>query len=100
LTDYDHTVNWYRTREQNHKDELVLLDEGREKLTIPILFLQALQDAALKPELAAGMGQRIPNLTWEKVNAGHWALWEKPEECNAIITRWVEGVVFAGKTKL
>ncbi|OJD18630.1 hypothetical protein AJ78_01326 [Emergomyces pasteurianus Ep9510] len=90
-------LNWYRTREQNYKGDLSLV--GR-KLDIPILFVLATQDQALRPALSRNMSKQLPNLTTAEVVAGHWALWQKPTECNDAITKWVEGVVFAGKSKL
>ncbi|KAL1961150.1 hypothetical protein VTO42DRAFT_3095 [Malbranchea cinnamomea] len=93
-------LNWYRTRETNFKDELELLSKGRVNLTIPVLFVRANKDEALRPELSGHMGKYLPNLTVGEVDASHWALWEKPEECNQIIGNWIERVVFGGKSKL
>lgn len=50
--------------------------------------------------MARGMERYIPNLTRGEVKAGHWALWHTPKETNEIIRRWIEGVVFGGKSKL
>ncbi|PGH36032.1 hypothetical protein GX50_01202 [[Emmonsia] crescens] len=90
-------LNWYRTREQNYKDDLSLL--GR-KLDIPVLFVLATQDEALRPSLSRNMSKYLPNLTTAEVVAGHWALWQAPTECNEAIRKWMEGVVFTGKSKL
>ncbi|EEH35520.1 epoxide hydrolase [Paracoccidioides lutzii Pb01] len=90
-------LNWYRTREQNYRDELGLL--GRP-LDIPVLFILATQDQALRPALSRNMSKYVPNLTTEEVKAGHWAHWQVPGECNEAIRRWMEGVVFTGKSKL
>ncbi|PGH02477.1 hypothetical protein GX51_04645 [Blastomyces parvus] len=90
-------LNWYRTREQNYKDDLSLL--GR-KLDIPVLFILATQDEALRPALSRNMSKYLPNLTTAEVVAGHWALWQAPTECNEAISKWMEAVVFGGKSKL
>ncbi|EGD97513.1 hypothetical protein TESG_04921 [Trichophyton tonsurans CBS 112818] len=90
-------VSWYRTREQNWKDELEFLNES---LDIPVLYILATNDTALRPELSRNMERNIKHLTKAEVVASHWALWESPEECNAHIKSWVEGVVFGGKVKL
>ncbi|KAK2794909.1 hypothetical protein FQN50_009833 [Emmonsiellopsis sp. PD_5] len=90
-------LNWYRTREQNHKDELSLLGKT---LDIPVLFVLATKDQALRPALSRNMHKYLRNLTVAEVEAAHWVLWEKPAECNETIRRWVEEVVFAGKNKL
>ncbi|OJD23955.1 hypothetical protein ACJ73_04695 [Blastomyces percursus] len=90
-------LNWYRTREQNYKDEICLL--GR-KLDIPVLFILATQDEALRPALSRNMSKYLPNLTTAEVTAGHWALWQASTECNEAISKWMEAVVFGGKSKL
>ncbi|RDW79175.1 alpha/beta fold hydrolase [Aspergillus mulundensis] len=83
-------LNWYRTRKINYEDELSL-QQGT--IDIPVLFIQALKDAALPPHLGKGMGKVIPQLTTKQVNASHWALWEKPEEVNAALEAWMDEVV-------
>lgn len=90
-------VNWYRTRYQNYKDEQNIV--GRQ-LDLPVLFIQATEDAALPPAMAKGMVDRVPKLTKSEVQASHWALWQRPTECNAIISRWIENFVFEGKSKI
>ncbi|KAL5360116.1 epoxide hydrolase [Aspergillus floccosus] len=83
--------NWYRTREVNYKDELPILDR---RITAPVLFIQALRDAALPPHLGKGMMKSIPHLAFKQVDTAHWALWERPKEVNEIISWWLEEVVF------
>jgi pimeloyl-ACP methyl ester carboxylesterase len=94
------TVNWYRTREANWKEELELVNAGRFKVEVPCLFIQASKDAVLKPEMAAGMNKFVPNLVLKQVEAGHWALWETPSEVNQHVKSWFEDVVFAPKSNL
>lgn len=74
--------------------------EQRKGVKQPTLFIQALKDNVLSPDLAKGMDKAIPNLTTGEVNATHWALWHAPQETNDIIKKWVEGVVLGGKAKL
>ncbi|KAI9037826.1 epoxide hydrolase [Aspergillus affinis] len=83
--------NWYRTREINYKEELSILDR---RITAPVLFIQALRDAALPSNLGRGMTKTIPHLTFKQVNTSHWALWEQPAEVNEMIAWWLEEVVF------
>lgn len=66
----------------------------------PTLFIQALRDNILIPKMSEGMEKHIPKLTRGEVDASHWALWHTPQETNDIIKRWIEGVVFGGKSKL
>ena len=65
-----------------------------------MLFVRATNDPALRPELSAHMAKLLPNLTIGEVKASHWALWERPGECNEVIGNWIEGVVFGGRSKL
>jgi pimeloyl-ACP methyl ester carboxylesterase len=81
--------------------------ETEQVLTLKqeVLFVLAKRDQALKPFMAEKMGERIPRLTRKEVDAGHWALWQRPDECNQIIGEWLEGKVFGkvdvgGKAKL
>ncbi len=85
-------MNWYRIRKINYEEELAILDR---KITIPVLFIQALKDAALPQHLGKSMAKHVPNMTMKQVNTAHWALWEKPEEVNSIISTWLKDVVFA-----
>ncbi|KAJ5672065.1 hypothetical protein N7507_001192 [Penicillium longicatenatum] len=87
-------LNWYRTRKLNFEDELSIV--GR-RITVPTLFIQALRDEALPPHLGKAMGKQIPRLDLKQVDTAHWALWEKPEEVNAIISEWLKDVAFTGK---
>lgn len=80
-------VNWYRTRDVNYKDELAILDR---EIQIPTLFIQALRDQALPPQLGKSMAKHFPRLTLKQVDTSHWALWEKPEEVNEIIGTWLK----------
>ena len=98
-------LNWYRTREVNYVEELeYFFKDGRSKERLRIeqevLIVLATKDQALKPQMAAKMEERIDKLTKRQVTAGHWALWEKPEEVNGILKDWFDGVVFGGKSKL
>ena len=113
-TEYDRhglhgPLNWYRTREINYLDELRAFFggvDGESSKKAPrvgqeVLFVMAKRDSALLPQLSAKMEERIPRLTRREVDAGHWALWERAEECNAILKDWYDRVVFKnGGSKL
>jgi len=92
--------NWYRTRELNFEDEKALPADQRKGVQQPSLYVFAERDGVLSEDLTRGMDKAIPNLSKGRVPAGHWALWQTPGETNAIIKKWVEGVVFGGKSKL
>ncbi|MCJ1400949.1 hypothetical protein MMC11_004160 [Xylographa trunciseda] len=85
------TLNWYRTRELNYKEELTL---ERSTVDVPVLFVQALNDGVLTPELSRGMEQYLSKLTRREVAAGHWALWQTPDQVNGMIRAWLEDIAF------
>ncbi|KIW95899.1 uncharacterized protein Z519_02964 [Cladophialophora bantiana CBS 173.52] len=97
-------LNWYRTREVNYMNEWRdFFGNGKKdlaqaeqdlKLKQEVLFVLSKKDQALQPFMAAKMPERILRLTWAEVDAGHWALWERPEDCNRIIGQWLEEKVF------
>ncbi|KAN0095544.1 epoxide hydrolase [Hyaloscypha variabilis] len=92
-------LNWYRTGELNFEDEKGLVafwDEGG-KLEIPVLYVAGTRDSALPPSLGKGMGRYCAELRKAEVEAGHWALWEKPGEVNALVGEWLRDVVLVGK---
>ena len=95
-------LNWYRTRETNFDDDVELMQQNGNKKTIdvPILFILASRDMALRPEMSVQMNNYLPQLTRREVNTGHWALWEKPEEVNDHIKQWMGEVVFGSRSKL
>jgi pimeloyl-ACP methyl ester carboxylesterase len=80
-------VNWYRTREANFQDELSILDRN---INVPLLFIQATRDSVLPAHLGKGMPEFIPQLTVEQVNTSHWAILEKPQDVNDILSQWLK----------
>ena len=92
------SLNWYRTREINHRDELKLLemDPARVKIECPVLFISAKKDDALPPRMSRGMEKWVPRLTRREVDASHWALWEKPDEVNGWIGKWLDEAIVPG----
>ena len=61
----------------------------KDTIDIPVLFIQATQDAALPPEMAKDMGKYIPHLTRRDVETAHWALWTATSEVNQHIGEWL-----------
>lgn len=93
-------LSYYRTRQLNHADEQALFRTSSSNssippnIEIPYLFVLATEDVALRPEMAAGMERVCSDLRIEKVQAGHWVLWERPSEANGILRSWFEGKGF------
>lgn len=97
-------LNWYRSREAMFLDDLDFFYDGPKtdakkvegkvvKIEQPCLFVFATRDTALQEWMSKNMEERIPRLTRRSVEAGHWALWEKPAEVNAMIKDWLEGLL-------
>ncbi|CAO1603446.1 hypothetical protein XANCAGTX0491_007032 [Xanthoria calcicola] len=91
------TLNWYRNREQNFKDELSLTNTT---IRVPVLFIAATKDEALQPSMSRAMDKHIPHLTRKTVDTHHWALWEKPEAVNEIVREWLEETTTQQKSHL
>jgi len=92
-------LNWYRTGELNFEDEKEMagmMDQGF-KFEIPILYVAGTKDAALPPSLGKSMERWCGRLSTGEVNTGHWALWERPLEVNALIEGWLREVLGGGQ---
>ena len=60
-------------------------------INVPVLYVGAEDDIVLPPSRAAGMGALIPDLEKHIIaDCGHWTQQEKPDELNAIITKWLK----------
>ena len=81
-------VNWYRNIDRNLE---VVPGMGVQKLDLPCLMVTAEWDAALRPEMAAGMPALCSDLEMRQVEkAGHWIQQECPDELNAHLVDWLE----------
>ena len=40
------------------------------------------------------IGSNVRSLTMKAVAAGHWAMWEKPDEVNEILRNWIQSIIF------
>ena len=80
-------INWYRNFTRNWKES-----EGRpEKVTVPSLMIMAEDDVVLRPAMADGMEQYVPDLERHLVRkCGHWTQQEHPEETNRVIADWMK----------
>jgi len=84
------TLNWYRTRKLNFEDEKGFAEIPDFKIDCPTLFIGASQDAAIPPKMSEGMERSFKSMRRKEVDATHWALAEKAEECNAYIKEFLE----------
>lgn len=88
-------LNWYRVREVTFQEEVPLAERG-VKLGMPALLVTASKDAALPPSMSAGMEQHFTNLSRGEVNSSHWALTHAGDEVNALLGKWIEGLLDGG----
>ncbi len=79
-------INLYRNIDQNWE-----LMEGRdETIRAPSLWVGADLDLFLPPETADGMEKIVPDLEKHIIaGSGHWVMWEKPSELNALLIDWI-----------
>jgi microsomal epoxide hydrolase len=80
-------INWYRNFDRNWETAPTI---GAEKVDLPCLMVTAEWDAALRPEMAAGMPSLCPDLEMHQIpRCGHWTQQENPEQLNAILVDWL-----------
>jgi pimeloyl-ACP methyl ester carboxylesterase len=80
-------INWYRNMPRNAAEHPAV---GRQKLELPCLMITAGWDAALRPELAAGMPALCSDLELHNVErAGHWIQQEMPGALNSLLIDWL-----------
>lgn len=79
-------VNLYRNIDRNWS-----LMEGRdETVRAPALWVGAELDLFLPPETAVGMEAMVPDLETHVLSGcGHWVMWERPAELNALLIDWL-----------
>jgi epoxide hydrolase A/B len=80
-------INLYRNIDRNWE-----LMAGRdETIHAPSLWIGAELDLFLPPESADGMEAIVPDLEKHVINgSGHWLMWEKPAELNAVLIDWLK----------
>jgi pimeloyl-ACP methyl ester carboxylesterase len=60
------------------------------RIEVPSLMVTAEHDPVLRPELADGMRDLVPDLEVRMIaGCGHWTQQEKPAELNAIMIDWI-----------
>lgn len=84
-------LNWYRNFERNWETTAYL---AGAKVQAPALMVTAELDPVLRPEMANGMSQWVPNLrdTILIKDCGHWTQQEKPDELNAALIGFLHGL--------
>jgi epoxide hydrolase A/B len=80
-------INWYRNMDRNWETTAHL---AGARIEVPSLMVTAEHDPVLRPELADGMRDLVPDLEVRMIaGCGHWTQQEKPAELNAIMIDWL-----------
>lgn len=61
-----------------------------EGLDIPILFLSGTKDPIFPTAALSDLADRIPNASLESLESGHSPFYERPDEFNALVTRFLD----------
>jgi pimeloyl-ACP methyl ester carboxylesterase len=79
-------INWYRNWTHNWQ-----ITAGVDPtVTIPTLFIGAVDDVIVAPEQIEAMKPLVTNLTIRMLeDCGHWSQQEKPAEVNRLILEWL-----------
>lgn len=86
-TGYRGGINWYRNMSRNWE-----MSEGiKDLIEVPSLMISAADDVVLRPEMADGMEEFVPDLEKHIIpDCGHWTQQEQPEALNKIMTDWLK----------
>ncbi|MEZ5920532.1 MAG: alpha/beta hydrolase [Parvularculaceae bacterium] len=80
-------VNLYRNVDRNYE----IMRKVDPVIKAPSLFVGAAKDYFLPPVGADGMEKLVPDLEKHVIeDCGHWVMWERPRELNAIIIDWLD----------
>ena len=80
-------LNWYRNMDRNWD---TTPQHENATIDVPALMVTAEWDPVLRPEMADGMPEFIPDLETVMIRGcGHWTPQEKPAELNAIMVDWL-----------
>ncbi len=89
-------LNWYRASPMQVPDmdapvaTTPFLDRPFPKLTMAVLVIWGMEDAALLPCQLEGLDDHINDLTVVRIDqAGHFVTWEAPDAVNAAIRDWL-----------
>ena len=87
-------LNWYRASAiivpamDATPERPAWLDAPFPPITMPVLVIWGLHDIALRPSQLDGLDALVPDLTIEKVDAGHFVPWQNPGAVIAAIWGW------------
>lgn len=86
-------LNWYHAIHSNiHWNVEKTIPEERFTLHIPVLFIGTTMDAVCLTAMIHDptAKARLPNLTIEEIDSGHWQTYEVPEKTGPILVSWLK----------
>ena len=79
-------INWYRNFTRNWQ----IMENIPQRVDCPALMVMAENDIVLRPALADGMENFVPDIEKHLIaDCGHWTQSEKPHELNHIMVNWL-----------
>lgn len=87
-------LNWYRASRVvvpapgEDAARPAFLDAPFPPVTQPTLVVWGTQDKALRPVQLEGLADVVPDLTVERVDAGHFVTWQQPQAVIDAMRRW------------
>ena len=85
-TGFSGPINWYRNFTHNWEQ----LEGVDHQITIPTLFIGAVNDVVIGPEHIEGMKPLIDDLTVHMLeDCGHWTQQERPDDVNRLVLEWL-----------
>jgi pimeloyl-ACP methyl ester carboxylesterase len=79
-------INWYRNWTRNWE----ALENVRQTIDIPTLFIGAADDVIISPQQVEAMQPLVQDLTIEMLEpCGHWTQQERPADVNRLIIDWM-----------
>ena len=87
-------LNWYRASGVvvpamgEDAPRPAFLDKPFPPVTQDTLVVWGMRDSALLPVLVDDLGPYVPRLTVEKIDAGHFVPWDKPDAVVTAMRRW------------
>jgi len=78
-------INWYRNWSHNWASTA----DVEQRVTVPTLFIEAVDDTIIAPEQIEAMKPHVDDLQIRTLmDCGHWSQQERPDEVNALLLEW------------
>ena len=85
-TGFTGPINWYRNWTLNWETQAAF----DQRISIPTLFIGAVDDVVVAPEHIEGMKPLVDDLEIHMLeNCGHWSQQERPDEVNRLMIDWL-----------